>query len=213
MSMLALLTLGSGKPMTPIFKNLSWQELLNTGALFLALMAFALLLAEQTERVLFYKILYTARTTMILFTPAMCLYVLPQQSQKKQNYWLLFWTFSFLSYAIHIYYSFFVFFHGSLAEFFADQGVAVATINLIITMWWAFEIVAVWALSSPAKWLRLQRAAIQIIIAVTFFASTVILHSVDNKEPFVIVLGALQAAAILACVAIRITARKRQFAL
>lgn len=213
MSMLALLTLGSGKPMTPTFKNLSWQELLSTGALFLALMGFALLLAEQTERVLFYKILYTARTTMILFTPAMCLYVLPQQSQKKQNYWLLFWTFSFLSYTIHIYYSFFVFFHGSLAAFFADQGVAVATINLIITLWWAFDIAAVWALSSTAKWLRTQRAAIQIIIAVTFFTSTVILHGVDNKEPFVIVLGALQAAAILACVAIRTTARKRQFAL
>ncbi len=198
--------------MTPTFKNLSWQELLSTGALFLALMGFALLLAEQTDRVLFYKILYTARTTMILFTPAMCLYVLPQQSQKKQNSWLLFWTFSFLSYAIHIYYSFFVFFHGSLAAFFADQGVAVATINLIITLWWAFDIAAVWTLSSTAKWLRLQRAAIQIIIAVTFFASTVILHGVDNKEPFVIVLGALHAAAILACVAIRLVAQRQEFA-
>lgn len=199
--------------MQPSFKTIAWREFLATGVLFLALMAFALLLAGQTERVLFYKILYTARTTMILFTPAMCLYVLPQQSQKKQNYWLLFWTFSFLSYAIHIYYSFFIFFRGSLTEFFADQGIAVATINLIITIWWAFEIAAVWALSSTAKWLRTQRGAIQIIIAATFFASTVILHGVDNKEPFVIVLGALQAAAILACVAIRIAARKRQFAL
>lgn len=199
--------------MTPTFRNLSWQELLSTGALFLALMGFALLLAEQTDRVLFYKILYTARTTMILFTPAMCLYVLPRQSQTRQNYWLLFWTFSFLSYAIHIYYSFFVFFHGSLAAFFADQGVAVATINLIITLWWAFDIAAVWTMSSTAKWLRIQRTAIQIIIAVTFFASTVILHAVDNKQPFVIVLGALQAAAILACVAIRVASHARQFAL
>lgn len=199
--------------MTPTFKNLSWQELFSTGILFLALVGFALLLAEQTERVLFYKILYTARTTMILFTPAMCLYVLPQKSLKMQNYWLLFWTFSFLSYAIHIYYSFFVFFHGSLAAFFADQGVAVATINLIITLWWAFDITAVWMLSATAKWLRLQRASIQIVIAATFFVSTVILHGVDNKEPFVIVLGALQAAAILACVAHRITAGKQQFAL
>ncbi len=193
-------------------KEISWRELLIATVCFLGLMAFALLWAEQKEKVLFYKILYTARTTMILFTPAMCLYVLPQPSQKRQNYWLLFWTFSFLSYAIHIYYSFFIFFHGSLAEFFADQGVAVATINLIITFWWAFEIVAVWALSSNAKWLRIQRAAIQIVIAVTFFASTVILHGVDNKEPFVIVLGALQTAAILACAALRLLAQRRQLA-
>jgi len=192
-------------------KEISWWELLITTVSFLGLMAFALLWAEQKEKALFYKILYTARTTMILFTPAMCLYVLPQPSQKKQNYWLLFWTFSFLSYAIHIYYSFFIFFHGSLAEFFASQGVVVAIINVIITLWWTFEMFAVWVLP-PTRWLRIQRAAIQIILAATFFASSVILHGVDNKEPFVIMLGALQAAAILTCVALRLLAQRQQLA-
>ncbi|MDZ7266350.1 MAG: hypothetical protein ONB48_04265 [candidate division KSB1 bacterium] len=199
--------------MPPFFQTFSRRELLITSTCFLAVMAAALLLAEQREPVLFYKILYTARATMILFTPAICLYVLPGYSQSRRNYWLLFWTFSFLSYAIHLYYAFVIFFHGSLREFFAAQGMLVATINLIITIWWAFDIMAVWTRPFPAWWLRLQRGAIQIIIAVTFFASTVILHGVDNKEPFVVVLGVLQAAAILAGVAIRVVSHARRLKL
>ncbi|MEK7729952.1 MAG: hypothetical protein AAB354_16205 [candidate division KSB1 bacterium] len=185
-------------------RNISAGESLRVSALFVGLMAVAILLAEKTDRVLFYKILYTARTTMILFTPAMCLYILPGASRKKENYWRWFWTLSFLSYAIHLYYSFFIFFHGSLHEFFADQGAFVATINLIITIWWLFDMLMVWFHPAPARWIHVQRTGIQVFLAGTFFMSTVVLHAVDDKEPFVIVWGVVQAAAILICWLIRV---------
>ena len=61
-----------------------------------------------------------------------------------------------------------------------------------------------------SKWISIQRTSIQVLIWLLFFLSTVILHAVDQKQLFVIILGVLQTVAILICLAIRLLTNRRR---
>ena len=196
--------------LVPVKSQITSGQYLWVAVLVILLMAIAFLAAAATANVLFSQVLYTVRVTMVLFTITMCLYVLPKASTKRANDWLLFWSASFLSYAIHVYYSFFKFFHGSIAEFYGAQGAFVATLNVIVTVWWLFDMVVVWVTDSMSKWISIQRTSIQVLIWLLFFLSTVILHAVDQKQLFVIILGVLQTVAILICLAIRLLTNRRR---
>jgi len=195
--------------LVPVKSQITLGQYLRVAVCLAILIAIAFLAASATANVLFSQVLYTVRVTMVLFTITMCLYVLPHASTYRANDWLLFWSASFLSYAIHVYYSFFKFFHGSIAEFYGAQGAFVATLNVITTVWWSFDMVVVWVTNVVPTWMRIQRTGIQVLIWVLFFLSTVILHAVDQKQLFVIILGILQTVAILICLAIRLV-RLRQ---
>lgn len=190
-------------------KNISLAEFLSIFLFWGILTAVAVAAAQRTSDVLFSTVLNTVRITMVLFAVTMCLFVLPQRSEKRKNFWLLLWTFSFVSFAIHVGYSFFAFFHGSLREFYDSQGIFVATLNLFITAWWTFDVLMAWLSDSTARWVKIQRAGIHYLLWATFFISTVILHAVDNKQLFVIILGILQTVAILICLFIRFRTNSR----
>ena len=168
------------------------------------LLVVAFVEAQTRQNILFHQVLNTVRVTMVLFGVAMCLFVLPGDSVKKDSHWLLFWTVSFVSYIVHVYFSFVFYFHASLHEFYAAQGALVATVNLVVTAWWLLDFLLAWFNTSSAKWIHIQRTGIHVLILFLFFLSTVILHSVDNKETFVVILGIVQALAVLICFIIRI---------
>jgi hypothetical protein len=196
--------------LVPVKSQITLGQYLWVAMLLAILVAIAFLAAAVSANVLFSQVLYTVRVTMVLFTITMCLYVLPHASTQRANYWLLFWSASFVSYAIHVYYSFFKFFHGSITEFYGAQGAFVATLNVIVTVWWLFDMVVVWGSDSVPKWMRIQRTGIQVLIWLLFFLSTVILHAVDQKQLFVIILGVLQTVAILICLAICLVRDRRR---
>jgi hypothetical protein len=176
--------------------------------IFATLLVVGFLEAASRDDVLFHQVLNTVRVTMVLFTIAMCFFVLPDESERNKAYWLLFWTISFASYLVHVYFSFVLYFHGSINEFYAAQGVLVATTNLVTTFWWLLDVVLSWTERSNAKWISVERVIIHVLILFTFFLSTVILHAVDNKETIVIILGVLQVVAVLICYIIRLKRNK-----
>jgi hypothetical protein len=189
-------------------RSISPGQVAVSAAIFVVLLVVAFMESQTRQNVLFHQVLNTVRVTMVLFGIATCLYVLPGESQQKLNYWLLFWSVSFLSYLIHVYFSFVLYFHGSFGEFYAAQGAFVATTNLFITAWWLFDIVLAWFGDSSIAWIRVQRTGIHLLILFTFFLSTVVFHAVDNKETFVVVLGVLQALSVLIAFIIRLRANK-----
>lgn len=183
-------------------------DLLIVGIPSIGLIVLAIVLGAQAENVLFARVLYTVRVTMVLFTVSLGLYILPGMTEQRGRYWLAFSLFAFLSYVVHVYYSFFLFFHGSVSEFYMTQGAVVATINVIITVWWTADIVLAWVSTSGEHWIVVERDWIHGVIFGTFFVSTVLLHAVDNKQPFVIVLGVIMGIVALVCFVIRIRAHQ-----
>ncbi len=103
-------------------------------------------LAQSQQNKLFYEVLYTARLTMFLFNIAVCLFVFQSRANQTINkFWMLFWIGSFIAYAVHVYYSYFLFFEGSVSNFYGAQGVFVATSkssdNILVAFRYCFNLV------------------------------------------------------------------------
>jgi hypothetical protein len=186
---------------------MAWKSL-TLSQVTLAFVAFALLLsaallgAEATTDLGLSRTMYTIWATTVLVTPALCAFALPGRSQTKANYWLLFWTVAFLAYAVHVYYAVFVEYHGSMAELLEGQGTFPAAINLIFTVWWAFDLVLAWAYADAA-WIRIQRIAGHWFIGLTFVASTVFL-----KHGFINAIGLVLTVTVAVCLVLRLRARR-----
>jgi hypothetical protein len=171
------------------------------------LLGAALLAAEDKLDLGFYRTVYTIWAATALVTPALCAFALPGDSDRKRNTWLLFWTFSFLVYLVHMGYALFSVYHASAREFLDGQGVFPAIINIVFTLWWAIDLSLAWFFASDALWVRAERTAAHIFVGLTFFASTVIL-----KHGFINVLGILMTASVLVCLMVRFDARHLVFA-
>jgi len=168
------------------------------------LLGAALLAAEPTMDLGFSRTIYTIWATAALVTPALCAIILPGDSERKRNIWILFWTFSFVVYLVHLGYAVFSVYHGSMKEFLAGQGIFAAINNVIFTLWWALDIYLAWFRDSGARWIRIERVVGHWYIGLTFFASTVIL-----KHGFINVIGGAMTAALLVCFMVRFDARRR----
>lgn len=168
------------------------------------LLGAALLAAEPTMDLGFYRTVYTIWATTALVTPALCAFALPGESAGKEAIWILFWTFAFTVYIVHLGYAVFSVYHGSFSEFLAGQGDFAAVNNVIFTLWWAFDLLLAWFQRAPSGWVQKQRIAAHIYIGGTFVVSTVIL-----KHGFINVIGGVMTAAILLCLVIRLDAMRR----
>jgi hypothetical protein len=168
------------------------------------LLGAALLAAETTMDLDFYRTVYTIWATTALVTPALCAFALPGDSARKGALWLLFWSFAFIVYIVHAGYAYFGVYHGSFREFLGGQGIFPAANNVVFTLWWAFDLLLAWFYRSPAAWVQKQRIAAHVYIGGVFIVSTVIL-----KHGFINVLGILLTLSVLLCLVIRFDAWRR----
>lgn len=165
---------------------------------FCLLLSAALLAGETKVDPSFSRTVYTIWATAALVTPALCAFALPGDSDARQSIWILFWSFAFIVYLVHVGYAVFSVYHGSMQEFLAGQGKFAAVNNVIFTVWWAFDLLLAWFHEAQDGWVWKQRVAGHFYIGLTFFLSTVIL-----KHGFVNVIGVLMTIAILICLMIR----------
>jgi hypothetical protein len=155
------------------------------------------------ELLVYYRTIFSIWLTMVFLIAAEVLFFWPGDSPRRRNYWLLCWTFGFLAFAVHFYYTIGVIFHGSLREVYAKQGVVIASSNLLDFAWWGFDLVLAWFVKSEAKWIRVQRVLAHLYIPLTFFVSAVVI-----KRGFVRGLGILMTVAILGTLAVRFVRRR-----
>ena len=167
------------------------------------LLCAALLYAEVTPDVGFWRTVYTIWVTAALVTPALCAFALPQ-TERTRAVWLLWWTFSFIAYIVHMLYAVFYVYEGSFQKFLAGQGIFPAVNNAIFTAWWALDVALAWFYKLEARWVHLQRVWGHWYIGLTFVASTVFL-----KHGFINVIGVILTVSTAICIMIRIDARRR----
>jgi len=169
------------------------------------LLSLALMAPETTLDFGLYRTIYTIWVTTVLVTPALCAFTLPGNSEHTRNLWLLFWTFSFFAYIVHMLYAVFSVYQGSFQEFLAGQGVFPAIVNVVFTLWWTLDVFLAWFYRSDVRWVQIERVAAHVFIGLTFFASTVFL-----KHGFINVLGILMTVSVLVCLVIRLEAQRRR---
>jgi hypothetical protein len=152
----------------------------------------------------YYRIIYSIWLTIGFMIPALGLYFWPGESERKRNYWLLCWTFGYLAYLVHFYFTVGVVFHGSLREVYAKQGPIIATSNMLDTVWWGFDLLLAWFVASQAKWIRVQRTLAHLYIPATFFVSAVVI-----KHGFVRMLGIVMTLTLLVSIAVRLIRHRK----
>jgi hypothetical protein len=170
---------------------------------FALLLSAALLAPENTLDLVFYRTVYTIWATTVLVTPALCAFALPGDGERQRTTWLLFWTFSFLAFLVHMAYAYLGVYEGSFKKFLAGQGVFPAITNIIFLLWWSLDLALAWFYHGNARWVQRQRIAAHVFIGLMFFSSTVVL-----KHGFVNVLGWIMTVSVLICLFIYIDARR-----
>lgn len=110
---------------------------------------FALLLtagnvyAELSPNLTFGRVIGTILLSAAFALPAVVLFFQHDQataSPLRFRYWQLFWTFGFISYALHFYYSAGVWFEWDFAQIWRRQGTVVITTNCLLLLLWGIDV-------------------------------------------------------------------------
>jgi len=179
-------------------EQIGFGQFANVYVPFALLVALALLAPEQTQNPDLYRTKLTVWATTILLIPSMCLFFFWGISRSANNYWLLLWTFSFLSYLVHFYYGTFVTFDG-IGDTFVKQGTLIAGSNFLLTFWWGIDVFLAWASRSPPRWMWIQRVALHAFVFVVFVIANVFLRGGSIRS-----LGIAFAVVVALCFLIRL---------
>jgi Animal haem peroxidase len=165
--------------------------------------------------VVYYRIVFTIWVSTVLLTVALCFYAL-RRPAPPSNYWVLFWTFSYLAYLVHFYWSAGVLFDWNFAEILhskigvnpdPEKVVCNPIPDLILTVWWGLDVVLAWFVLSSPRWLRIERGLVTLFTFVAFFGATVL---AAKAGPAIRVLGILMVVCVLLAYALRIVVRKME---
>jgi hypothetical protein len=161
-------------------------------ALFLALMGLAHGGAElmvppdsrgeaAIETIVHYRVIFTIWATVVLLTPALCFFIF-SGSGAANTYWRLFWTFSFLAFLAHFYWTVVGTFHGDIYAIFhskageapPDKVVEQPGPDFALSVWWGLDVLLAWFASQERKWIWLQRIAVHLLAFVMFVGATIV---------------------------------------
>lgn len=146
------------------------------------LIAASLLAAEFTLSLDRYRTLYPFWAAAALAIPAVYAFAVADGVRSRQHYWLLFWTFSFAAFLVHLGYSFKGTHRGSWLE-------------VALAAWWAVDLALAWFGSSRARWVAFERAGLHLCVLAWFTYSLV---SYSGGERLPLLLGfALVGAAVV----------------
>jgi len=167
---------------------------------------------RPVHSVVYYRVILSIWASIVLLTPALCFHIF-SRSDAPNSYWRAFWTFSFLAYMVHFYWTVFGTFHGDLdAIFHSQEGVAADPDKVVdhpgpdflLTAWWGLDVLLAWW-ASDLKWVRVQRGAIHLLAFVMFFGAAVLATKAGMIVRF---LGVLMAFTVLDCFVLRLIVRE-----
>ena len=152
---------------------------------------------------LYYRVIFTIWATVLLLTPALCFHIF-SRADAANTYWRAFWTFAYLAFISHLYWTIFATFHFNWAEVFHSQerpGIDPERIvqhpgpDLFLAAWWGFDVLLAWTASNH-KWIRVQRGAVHLLAFLMFFGA----FTLATKATVVAhVLGLLMLVAVTSC--------------
>jgi|GEM_PF-223551 len=177
--------------------KISLAEFANSFFPFGIILIAVLLAAEFKPNLNLHREFYSFWASTVLLIPAIYLYILHGKSAKKNNYWLLLWTFSFLAYLVHLFYDVFLV-SNSIQETFAVDGTVITASKFILALWWGFDISLAWFSDSPATWMQIQRIGVHIYVGLSFLIANLI-----GQQGFARTLGIILAISILVALVVR----------
>lgn len=164
-------------------------------------LAAALLGAEIGPNLLVTRIRTTAWVSLVFAAVALAAYLWPGETRRRRNLWLLAWSLAYVAYLVHFGYSFLGLYHGSLKQLYAGQRALIATSNLVVTLWWTWDVIHAWR-NLDGRWRTWSRTGIHLLILITFIMSALVLFGGPVR-----ILGYALVAAVVVSLAARVVRR------
>ena len=164
--------------------------------------------------VTYYRVVFTIWATAILLTPALCFFILFKPGP-MEDYWRAFWTFSYVAFLSHLYWTVLATFHGNLWEIFHSQSWHIPKPNLerivehpgfdsVLALWWGLDVVLVWLVWRDVKFVRLQRGAVHLVAFIMFVRAL----EAPKASRFAHLLGMIMATTVLSTYMARLVFRQ-----
>jgi hypothetical protein len=159
---------------------------------FALLLAAGSLAAELAPNLTFGRVIYTILISAVFALPAVVLFFLRDLSAAPPlyfRYWQLLWTFGFVGYALHFYYSVGVWFGWDFAQICRRQGTVVMTTNCLLLVLWAADVaLGLCGQGVGGRTGLALRWAAHVLFVVAFVVASVIFRS-DVRTTSSLVLG------------------------
>jgi hypothetical protein len=160
----------------------------------------------------YYHVIFSIWATAILLTPALCFFILFRPGAVEE-YWRAFWTFAFVAFLFHLYWTvirtfqlnFYEIFHshsGFVAnrEHTVDQPAA----DFFLALWWFIDVILLWTVRWEVRWIRLQRGLLHLVTFVMF----VMAFTAPKASRGAHILGMVMAGAVLSAYMTRLLFRQ-----
>jgi hypothetical protein len=121
------------------------------------------------------RAILTIWVSTLLMIPALCLSVLPRRSASQTRFSQLFWTFSYVAFMFHFYYTAFIIF-GGFSGTFANMRPAIADTNFVVTAIWTLDVALAWLGNYQIRYVRVLRVAIRTFIFLVFVVTELFLR-------------------------------------
>jgi hypothetical protein len=162
------------------------------------------------DTVLHNRVSYSIWATVVLLTPALCFFIF-SGINASNSYWRLFWTFSFLAFMAHFYWTVVGTFHWDINAIFHSKAADVPApapgtevehpgADFLLSVWWGLDVLLAWFVSQDHKWIWFQRVTVHLLAFVMFVGATVVAKKADVE---VHVLGIVMTVAVLGSVVLR----------
>lgn len=112
---------------------------------------------------------FTIWATLLLVTPALCLFPHIRHSEQAARYWLAFWTVALLAFAVHFYWAVVLVFGNDWLRILDTPRVSAPRLDTVFAVWWVVDVLLAWFYRSEALWLRIQRVLVHLLAFVLFF--------------------------------------------
>ncbi len=154
------------------------------------------------ETLNYFFVIFSIAVTILFITPAFALFVLQGRSGPSET-WRNLYTFAYLSYLIHLYWAIFGMMGGNWRMMFGHPELVMnPRADILVTIWWTVDLALVWLVALDRPWLRLERGALQIILAVAFIAA-----AITHGNRMISAVGYLMLFAILTSIVLRLVLR------
>ena len=124
----------------------------------------------------YYHVIFTIWATAILLTPALCFYILFKPGAVEQ-YWRAFWTFAYVAFLFHLYWTVVKTFNFNFYEIFHSHSGFVANQEHIVdhpgpdfalAIWWGLDVLLLWSVRREIRFIRLQRGLLHLVTFTMF---------------------------------------------
>jgi hypothetical protein len=160
------------------------------------------------DTVLHCRVIFSIWATVVLLTPALCFFIF-SGIKASNSYWRLFWTFSFLAFMAHFYWTVVGTFHWDIYDIFHSNTAVAAKAgteveqpgaDILLSVWWGLDVLLAWFASQDHKWIWFQRVAVHLLAFVMFVGGTIVAKKAGGE---VRVLGIAMTIAVLASLVLR----------